>query len=486
MNRTGNSLRSTPFRILTLVVLLLGGALCLYHLSESSLWLDETYTWLFSTMPWGKLLESVRIDGVNPPLYYIAVKVFVSPLGLSEFNLRILSSLFNIIAILFAMAIGYKVGGRIGSVAGGWLWAFHPMAIWYARDARPYAMAAMLAAALTALFLTLWRRNSYAAWVGVVLTMTLGLLTHYFFLVLIISLLVITIADLRHNPIFFRRLTLTALISFIPLTLWLLWYFTQPQPSLGIGWLMPPKLTDIPITFWNLLSGFGGLNSWSAMLFGGLVFLLMVTALIHDGNKRTNRRIFILGILLPMGVIWLISQRRPIYHDRYFIVFLPMVVILVSSGAARIWHEIKCRYASRIRPIMLSGTILSLGVVGLISGWQVHRDIKYAKEDWRGVTEVLNQNSETRGSIWLSEPEAFLPLNFYGIDEIDPNFIENSSSCDSDCWWILRQPYTATHAFSQAVKQPGRSWEPELPQGCSIIERWDSSTGLSLWHVSCR
>ncbi|HEY44874.1 MAG TPA: hypothetical protein G4O11_12915 [Anaerolineae bacterium] len=437
-------------------------------------------------MSWDKLLEAIRLDGVNPPVYYLAVKLLTTPFELNEFTLRILSWLAHIVGLICAIAVGYKVGGRIGSLAGGWFWAFHPMTIWYARDARPYALAVMFAAALTLVFITLQRRDSFSAWIGAILIITLGLLTHYFFLVLAISLLVITITDLHHNPLFFRRWTLAALISFVPLALWLIWYFAQPQPSLGIGWLLPPKLIDIPITFWNLLSGFGGLNSWPAKLFGGFALLLLVTALIYDGNKRINRRIFILGIFLPIGVIWLISQRRPIYHDRYFIVLLPMVVILVSSGFESVWYEIKRRFTLRKRRFILGGLVLCAGAIGLFSGLQVHIDEKYTKENWRALTEFLKQDTAVRTSILLSEPEALLPLTYYGVDEIDPNFIEKTSSCDPDCWWILRQPYTATHAFSQAIRQPGRSWEPELPEGCSITDRWENHAGLFSWHVHCR
>jgi mannosyltransferase len=437
-------------------------------------------------MSWGNLFESVRMDGVNPPLYYIVVKALTTTIGMSELTLRLPSTLTNVLGVLFAAVIGYQVGGRIGSLASGWFWAFHPMTIWYARDARPYAMAAMFAAALVAVFIIFQRRNPFTVWVGVILIITLGLLTHYFFLVITTALLAFSIIDIKRNPNFFRRWTVAVLISFVPLTTWLYWFFTQPQPSLGIGWIQQPNLIDLPATLWNLLSGYGGLNSWPAMLFGGTVFLLVVTALIRGRERWSNLRTFIVGILLPVGATWLISQRRPVYLDRYFIVLLPMVLILVSSGAERLWLEIRRRIALRERGFILIVLVLCTGAIGLLSGLQVHTDGKYAKENWRELTQLLKQNSTDQTSILLSEPEAILPLTYYGMEGIDPIIIENTAVCDPDCWWILRRPYTATHAFSQVIRQPGRSWEPELPEGCSIIDRWNSSTGISLWHVHCR
>jgi len=57
--------------------------------------------------------------------------------------------------------------------------------------------------------------------------------------------------------------------------------------------------------------------------------------------------------------------------------------------------------------------------------------------------------------------------------------------CESPCWWVMRQPYTATHAFSQAIALPGRSSFPDLPVECSLLDEWSSPTGLELWKVVC-
>lgn len=475
-----------PFWILSLTILLLGGALSLYRLGAPSLWLDETYTWWFASMPWRKLLESVRLDGVNPPIYYIVVKAFIAPSGLNEFSLRLLSILTNMLAILFAMVIGYQIGGYAGSLASGWFWAFHPMALWYARDARPYSLTAALATGLMVLFIIVRRRSSSTALAFALITLTIGLLSHYFFFVFAASLICLTLADLRQKPTFFRRWTLTTLMSFVPLTLWLFWYFTQLQPLLGIGWIQAPKLFDLPATLWNLLSGYGGVVSWPSNLFGGLVSLLVAVALINDRVDRPNWRTLIIGIILPLGVVWLISQRRPVYHDRYFIVLLPMVLILVSSGAKYIWHEVKRRYTSRYQNLISAGIVLCFGAFGLWSGWQVHSDEKFAKENWRQLTDILKQKAVTQASLWFSEPEMSLPLGYYGFDSLVSIKGGLPPSCLTDCWWVLRQPYTATHAFSQTVRQADRPWEPELPENCTITDRWENFNGLILWHVQCR
>ena len=59
-----------------------GTALALVGLGRPSLWLDETYTWWFTRLDWVDLLEATRIDAVNPPLFYLFVKLLAP--GASE------------------------------------------------------------------------------------------------------------------------------------------------------------------------------------------------------------------------------------------------------------------------------------------------------------------------------------------------------------------------------------------------------------------
>lgn len=75
-------------------------------------------------------------------------------------------------------------------------------------------------------------------------------------------------------------------------------------------------------------------------------------------------------------------------------------------------------------------------------------------------------------------------LYYYGGDFHQLNSLE-PPVCQSPCWWVMRQPYTATHAFSQTVIMEDRPWKTELPEGCDILDRWDGRTGLMLWNVSC-
>ena len=160
------SRRSLDLSVLfSMLALILGAWVASVSLGRQSLWLDESYTWFFVRLPWNSLLPSARIDAVNPPLYYALVKAFVGSSAPTEIALRLPSVLFHVAGTAAAMAIGATVAGRPGRITAAWVWALHPMAVWYARDARPYAAAAALAAVTMAFFLRAERGARPAAWV---------------------------------------------------------------------------------------------------------------------------------------------------------------------------------------------------------------------------------------------------------------------------------------------------------------------------------
>ncbi|MBM2842524.1 MAG: 2 protein [Anaerolineales bacterium] len=469
------------FGIALLLLFLGGGILAAYRLDAQSLWLDETYTWWFTRLDWGNLLQAARIDAVNPPLYYVFVKL-LAPSG-SEVALRFPSVLAHLSGIAGAAYLGYLLGGRPGAIAAGVVWAAHPMTLWAARDARPYALAAALAVLAVGLFLRLqhaWSR-SFAFPTGLVVAF--GLLTHYFFFVLVAALLALAAVDLRRAPVFFRRWTALALLAMVPLAIWLAWFFSTGSPSLGIGWIRAPLLGDIPLTLWNLASGFGGIADPLSTLLG--LFLVLIVGIGLAGAARgLGLRFALVGLLLPIVGVWLISQRRPVYIDRYFVVVLPFVVALVALGVDSVARRIS-RGGTRKATWVLAAVAASLVV--LSAGLTVHTAQKFTKEDWRGLAEFLKSHVAEADALSLSEPEIALPLSYY----FDESFLDGTPShlllpaCGWTCWAVLRQPYTATHAFTQTVKEAGRASPPLLPDGCDLRESWESPSGVAALWLAC-
>lgn len=478
MERQAVAPRERWFILASAFTVLLGVAVALYRLGAESLWLDESYTWWFTGMDWRGLLEATRLDAVNPPFYYVYVRLLAG--GTSEAALRLPSVLAHAGGIAAAILLGRLLGGPLGGLAAGIVWSAHPLTLWAARDARPYALAAALSAAAVLAFFHVRRRPSARASVAAVTVLGLGLLTHYFFFVLAAALVVFALMDLRQSPAFFRRWTLLTLAAMVPLLAWLGYYFSQGSPSLGIGWIRTPTLVDLPLTMWNLASGYAGVFDTISTLVGLILASLIGLALLGR-DRRLSASLLGAGILLPVASVWLISQRRPVYMDRYFIVLMPLAAGLVALGTAEAVRRWRHAAFLRAAPAALAAAAL---LAGLASAFSVQVEAKFAKEDWRGLVGFLQDQGATIESTSLSEPEITLPLSYYRFADVESGVPALIPTCGSSCWWVMRQPYTATHALTQSVKEPERSQRP-VSQWCSAVESWQSPTGVAAWHQVC-
>lgn len=452
----------------------MGIALRLYDLGGPSLWTDEGTTQWLAVLPMGKMLEVLRLDFVNLPLFFTLENVLTSALGDSEVVLRIASAAFGVLCIPVIYQLGLIAGGGTGGLVASAFWALHPMAIWYAREARPYALSTLLAAVALWMFLRLREKESKAGWIGAGVALTLGLISHFYFTLVAASLILIALVEIRARPRFFRKWTLMSLASGIPLALILGWYLSQPDPLLTIAWIQQPGLDVFPRTFANFLSGYGG--EFAPV---NIMMLVVGSAVLLLGLKSDfYKRLAGLAIVAPVLAIWIISQRRPLYMDRYFIVLLPFFALLIGRGAAQL-QELMGQMRSRWAPMLVWSVLFGLAI---LQGATVHTEPKYAREDFRSASRLI---AASPAPIWLSEVRSVLLFSYYHGEEYEALHSPTSEACAPQCWWVLRQPYTPTHAFTQAVSDPERPWLPDPPEGCMASTSMSGDTGIALWLLTC-
>ena len=428
------------------------------------------------------MLAALRADGVHPPIYYLLEKILSGILGSNEGSLRIFSVVVDLVSILLAIWLGWLCNGPLGRLVSGWFWAFNPFTVWYAQEARSYAFATMLSLAALVLFRKMKTNPSRSTMLITVLVLALGLLTHFFFFLVDGALILLALLQIRQSPAHFRNWTVLCLVAMIPLLLWMVWFFMQPKPMFSIGWITVPILADLPLTVWNFLSGYAGLFSVPSTLFGVIAGLLLIVGLVAGESAKDNRQLFLAWIIIPLFLTWLVSLRRPVYMDRYYIILLPFLIpSLASEGDQAL------RMITGFRPAFLAWAMVVCILLGsgLYNAWQVHSDIKYAREDWRGLAGYLSQQSQENPHLWFLHPEMVVPLKYYYQKPNNLLPIGPPPACTEPCWWIIRQPYTPTHAFTQSVTIPERPWKPNLPANCNRPERWDSPTGIATWIIEC-
>jgi len=146
-------------------IMLLGGALRLYRVDALSLWVDEGLTVLFARLPWPTLLGFGPVYSLHPPLYFALVKL------LSLICPELMAGrLLSVAAATLTLPVLYLLGARLAGPRAGTLaalvLALSPLHIWYAREARPYALVALLIA-LCYLALVAVLQGGHRAWIAV-------------------------------------------------------------------------------------------------------------------------------------------------------------------------------------------------------------------------------------------------------------------------------------------------------------------------------
>lgn len=187
-------------RAFFITILALAAFVRFYCLTCSSLWHDEGNSWALAQRGFQQIAREAAAD-IHPPGYYWLLKVWAGPFGYSAWGMRSLSTVAGVLMVaviyLAAREIG-KVSERDGGIAGdrflfphlaALLAALNPFQVYFAHEARMYALLALESTVLMWALLAMQRRASAgsrnASVIGYAALYTVaaaaGLWTHYFF-----------------------------------------------------------------------------------------------------------------------------------------------------------------------------------------------------------------------------------------------------------------------------------------------------------------
>ncbi|MFG2108554.1 glycosyltransferase family 39 protein [Micromonospora chersina] len=156
--------------LLTLVVTLDG-------IGHAQPWRDELATWSAATRPVPDLVRLAgTIDAATGP-YYLLMHGWTALFGTSPTALRLPSALAMAGAAALTARLGARLAGPRAGLLAGLLLAVLPVTSRYGQEARPYALATLLAVLATLLLVGALHRPAWRRWVGyAVAVAALGLL----------------------------------------------------------------------------------------------------------------------------------------------------------------------------------------------------------------------------------------------------------------------------------------------------------------------
>ncbi|MFI7070393.1 glycosyltransferase family 39 protein [Micromonospora sediminicola] len=179
--------------LLTLGITLVG-------IGHAQPWRDELATWSAATRPLPDLLRLTRvIDAATGP-YYALMHGWTALVGTSPTALRLPSALAVAAAAALTARLGARLVGDRAGLLAGLLFAVLPATSRYGQEARPYALATLLAVLATLLLVDALRRPTWGRWAGYALAVAALALVHLIALTLLAAHAVVVLLTAARGP----------------------------------------------------------------------------------------------------------------------------------------------------------------------------------------------------------------------------------------------------------------------------------------------
>lgn len=322
----------------TSIALVLGGLMLvsLYLRTRAlgaSLWMDEGLSIGIASQPLSDIPHVLRQDG-SPPLYYMALHVWMSVIGRGPGDTQGLSVAVSLLAIPGGLWAGWTLFGRRAGLICAALAAFNPFLTTYAQETRMYSLMVVLSLLTSAAFLHVFvfRRRAYLpVFSGLLAAM---LYTHSWGIFVTTGTLIAVVppflaAEDR------RALVKDAAIGYgVAGLLYVPWLPTllYQTAHTGAPWLNPPRF-GAPVQISKALLG-GGTVTVALILAAGSGLVAVLAQRTSERERTAMVTALTIGVA-TLAVAWLFSQVSPAWTTRYLGVALGPIFLLASLGLSR-------------------------------------------------------------------------------------------------------------------------------------------------------
>ncbi len=409
--------RSGPALLLLTIV---AAALRLPHLGES-VWYDEVW---YATSHAGSSLSalwSLFLTKPPAPLYGVVMFFWRSVFGDSELSVRVPSLLFGLASIAMTHRIAGTYGSpRVALLAAAFL-CVSPVHVWYSQEATPYAMTLFFLLASVLAWLRLRAEPTRALWYAVYCGgLLVTVFTHYF---AALFLLPLTLMSFTLEASARRRVLAVhaVVVSCLALALGIKYAFGHVQS--GQGFLR----AFTPFEWWMLFFHWflQGNALWTVSPYRATLTYLANEPLVlacqaffcalflrgifwYRTRPRRAWELAALTAALPLVMVMLTQAGyRHLYVERYLVVLLPFVAIVLARGAAS-FANFKAAVASSAALIAIGAA--SYGAwLSKSETWTVYKQ----NPDWRSAVRYLGDQAVASSDAVLVTTVLQIELGYY-------------------------------------------------------------------------
>ena len=445
--------RRQLYAILILITLV-GCFLRLYHLDAVSFRGDEAFTVLNWT---GRpLLETLRSEiplrDPQPPLAFALFRGWSHLLGTSEFSMRVLPALLNLIGIPTLYALGSRIQGQRTGLLAALLWALHPFLIWHAQDARNYAIWAAFSAVALWLALRALERQRKVDWALYIIVAAFTAYTYYLELFTLVALNIYVLVVYRHHWRTLRLWLFTQLAIGAILAPW----FLQERLLFSSGYGGTATSLDLSLVFtWMLPSlNFGRTlpEELMSQLWPGVLGLLFLGLLVM---RRINRRYaLLLGLvgIVPIILLSIVSLKINVFTPRYILSTIPAYTLLIAGLITALQSVLSHKLLKRSIPAVLLGGWLFVAGYSLSNYYFVTTPAK--APDWRGLTTYLHEHAAADDLVIQAAADEAFTL-YYGTHSNSERLPANPRQLEAEIIEILQDAQATYRSIWLVAQTPG-------------------------------
>lgn len=377
----------------------------------NSIRLDEAQSiWQVShSIP--EILDIVGRD-VHVPLYHIILHFWQAIFDNTIISARYLSLLISIISIPFVYILASKLYTKKIGLMTTILFILSPFISWYANEARMYSLLLLLAVLNTIFFINILKQGGRGNWIGFVVTAILGVYTHYFYWLFLLSSALFYLSNYNKFPkSLLPKFLITVIVVVLSIIPWIYYVIQLGSAANTKPILKTPSSIDLFNIFSQYVFGFQPdlinsiiLSSWP------IIVIIIFTSLQRKLKYSIFTTFVILQVLIPIGAAFMLSYLRPIFLSRYLIVsalFLYLYIVYIINT-----------YFKKQAIILYTIIIILVGIASLL---QITSPYTPVKENFEDIALYLRVKATSRDVIVLSAPFIIYPFEYYyqGISSVE-------------------------------------------------------------------
>ena len=287
-------------------------------LGRKSVWLDEAVSVEHTLGGFRNVLYIIRWQDPNSGLYYLLLTAWTRVFGAGEWAIRAPSAVLAAATAALVYLIGLHLSGRATARLAALLIALNAYVITFGQTARGYALVLFLVTLATWCLVRSAEHPSRPLAALYVASAVLSFHAHYFGALVVAAhgLALLISGRLRRVHVY---CAIVIAIGCLPML-----YIAATHGRAEVAWIQVPT----PRTLLLALTNLAGISLAALGLLSALALRSVTSSRDTSGRWRTN--LLLTWLLLPLLSVYMLSQRVPLFHSRYFLICAPALVLLAQ------------------------------------------------------------------------------------------------------------------------------------------------------------